>query len=109
MLILFIQMVSHDVAVTGYVSLPCRHTMAIALIDFEQKYSRVCSVSTHRTLPYGHDCPLSCKLRMTLLWLILIYAEKCWVPSVGMLAIAARTCVDVPSSVAVFALPDLLA
>ncbi|GBO27075.1 hypothetical protein AVEN_257760-1 [Araneus ventricosus] len=57
---------------------------------------------------YGwHLLPL--KLRMTLLWLIPIYAETRRVPFVRLLAIAASTCVDVPSSVAVFGLPDLLA
>ncbi|GBO34629.1 hypothetical protein AVEN_104075-1 [Araneus ventricosus] len=37
------------------------------------------------------------------------FAERRRVYFVGLLAIAASTCVDVPSSVAVFGLPDLLA
>ncbi|GBM67898.1 Protocadherin-like wing polarity protein stan [Araneus ventricosus] len=44
--------------VTGYVphvSLPCRHTMIIALTNFDQKHSHACSLSIHRTRPYGHN------------------------------------------------------
>ncbi|GBN31278.1 hypothetical protein AVEN_20125-1 [Araneus ventricosus] len=72
---------------------------------------------------YGKDRPLSdvatsaacmgChllerKLLLTLLWLILICAERSRVPFVGHLAIIASTCVDIPSSVAVFGLRVLL-
>ncbi|GBM99094.1 hypothetical protein AVEN_138933-1 [Araneus ventricosus] len=56
MFTLFIDMVSYDAAVTGFVlhvSLPYRYTMTIALTNFHQKHSRACSVSTHRTLPYS--------------------------------------------------------
>ncbi|GBO35659.1 hypothetical protein AVEN_4404-1 [Araneus ventricosus] len=45
---------------------------------------------------------------MTLLWLIPICSERRRIPFVRLLAIAASTCVDVPSSVADFDLPDLL-
>ncbi|GBN68201.1 hypothetical protein AVEN_214734-1 [Araneus ventricosus] len=41
------------------------------------------------------------------LWLIPICAERHQVPFVGLLTNAASTCVDVPSSVVVFGLPDL--
>ncbi|GBL91335.1 hypothetical protein AVEN_203487-1 [Araneus ventricosus] len=46
---------------------------------------------------------------MTLLWLIPFCAEKRQVHFVGLLAIAASTCVDVLSCVAVFGLSDLFA
>ncbi|GBL92151.1 hypothetical protein AVEN_91499-1 [Araneus ventricosus] len=62
-------------------------------------------VSNHKTLPYGQDHRLSdicglhqChlivhKLRMALLlWLISMYAEKCRVPFIRLLTIAASTC-----------------
>ncbi|GBL80371.1 hypothetical protein AVEN_92279-1 [Araneus ventricosus] len=51
---------------------------------------------------------LARKMRMELLWLIPICAERRLVPFVGILDIAASTCVDVPLSVAIFGLPDLL-
>ncbi|GBM21191.1 hypothetical protein AVEN_50918-1 [Araneus ventricosus] len=62
MFILFVQMVSYDATVTGFVphvSFPCRHTTTIALTNFEQKRSCACSLSTHRTLPYGQDRSLA--------------------------------------------------
>ncbi|GBL72159.1 Trafficking protein particle complex subunit 9 [Araneus ventricosus] len=55
-------MVSYDAPVTGYVqpvTLPCRHTLTIILTNFDLKHSRAVSVSTHETLPYGQDHPLS--------------------------------------------------
>ncbi|GBM93829.1 hypothetical protein AVEN_244208-1 [Araneus ventricosus] len=55
-------MASSDATLTGYVphvSLPCRHTITIAPTNFDQKHSCSCSVSSHRTLTYGQDCPLS--------------------------------------------------
>ncbi|GBM94918.1 hypothetical protein AVEN_69271-1 [Araneus ventricosus] len=62
MLILFVQMILYDATVRGYapqVSLPCRNTITVTLTNCEQVHSRECSVSTHRTLPYGQDLPLS--------------------------------------------------
>ncbi|GBL77958.1 hypothetical protein AVEN_143283-1 [Araneus ventricosus] len=62
MLILFVQMISYDATLTRYVphgSFPCRHTVTIALTDFDKEHSRACSVSTHRILPYGQDRPPS--------------------------------------------------
>ncbi|GBO05760.1 hypothetical protein AVEN_188739-1 [Araneus ventricosus] len=77
--------------------------MAIALTNFDQEQSRACSVSTHRTLPYSQDRPLSD---------IATFADcvRRHVDSfVELLAMAASTCVGLPSSVAVFGSPDLLA
>ncbi|GBL85033.1 hypothetical protein AVEN_221273-1 [Araneus ventricosus] len=52
---------------------------------------------------------LARKLRMPLLWLIPVCAERHRVPFVRLLAIAASTCVDVLLTVVVFGFPDLLA
>ncbi|GBM01303.1 hypothetical protein AVEN_170351-1 [Araneus ventricosus] len=47
-------------------------------------------------------------MRMILLCLIPIWAERCRVPFIGLLVIVTSICVDVPSSVSVFGLPHLL-
>ncbi|GBM31546.1 hypothetical protein AVEN_247241-1 [Araneus ventricosus] len=96
--------------------------MTIARTNFDQKDCRACSVPTRKIPPYGQDRPLSgcnirslygChllarKLRITLLWPIPIWAKRRLVTFVGLLSIAAGTCVDPFLSVAVFGLPALL-
>ncbi|GBN41104.1 hypothetical protein AVEN_77304-1 [Araneus ventricosus] len=121
MFILSIQIVLYDAIVTGYVphvSLPCPHTMAVALTSFDQRHSRsltelyptvrivLYQILQHLQLVW---VPLiSREMLTTLLWLIPICAGGLRVPFVGHLAIAASTCVDVTSSVDVFGLPDFL-
>ncbi|GBO07063.1 hypothetical protein AVEN_142681-1 [Araneus ventricosus] len=85
-----------------------------------QEHSRVCSVPIQRTLPYGQDHPLSDVATSTVCMVPLsgglarlpaclmangpLTYKPIWAPKIRLLAIAASTCLDLPSSVAVFGL-----
>lgn len=66
----------------------------------KKEVKNVYFVSTNNIMACICSCCLTLKMRMTLFWLLFICAERRPIPSVGLLAIVASTCINI--SVAFF-------